>query len=475
MKKSILLLFLLTLFMLPVYGQTRTREEKINYLLKNQIIEGYDDSSLREELPIKRSEITALLIRALGLTPPKTNLAPFPDVPADYWGAPVISLAKTDALSKNGLPLIQGYPDGTFRPGKEITNGELVKILTVFGKKNLSAEEVSRARWPETWMTWGEEEGIIGNLSGLPHLSPSEPATRGDAFVALYNALEPEKNLERGLRYPLFRPENPEEMDEILSFLGELRPRILTYDTTPLYFSLPLTREEFRAFIRDLPFYDMVYHTLCKNISVIAKERDGRISGTLQPQFREYRETILEARPIYEQALREIRRDLCDNADDEEKARAIHDKICELARYPLGPTESANLYGDEGYNLPSTLLTKGIAACGGYTTLFSQMALDLGLEEIAVVGKTGNAPPPGDPDVPDVNHGWNMVKIDGLWYHVDVTWDDSGTEPDIAHTYDYFLVSDKDLVRVIPRTWDHSMFPEALHTYDTDRTPLAQH
>ena len=37
------------------------------------------------------------------------------------------------------------------------------------------------------------------------------------------------------------------------------------------------------------------------------------------------------------------------------------------------------------------------------------------------------------------NHAWNMVKIGGYWYNVDVTWDDSRKD-----RYYYFLKSDLD-------------------------------
>lgn len=43
----------------------------------------------------------------------------------------------------------------------------------------------------------------------------------------------------------------------------------------------------------------------------------------------------------------------------------------------------------------------------------------------------------------NVLHTWNMVKVDGNWYHVDITWDD----PTGANTlrYTYFLVSDAQI------------------------------
>ena len=39
----------------------------------------------------------------------------------------------------------------------------------------------------------------------------------------------------------------------------------------------------------------------------------------------------------------------------------------------------------------------------------------------------------------DMNHAWNVIKIDGKWYHVDVTWDDPVDDTFGASRHDYFL------------------------------------
>lgn len=77
----------------------------------------------------------------------------------------------------------------------------------------------------------------------------------------------------------------------------------------------------------------------------------------------------------------------------------------------------------------------GTAVCEGYAKAFMYLAQSLGYECVCVVGK-GNG----------TSHMWNMVKLDGHWYHVDVTWDDPIMSDGSNRLYhDYFLVSDSKI------------------------------
>lgn len=59
-------------------------------------------------------------------------------------------------------------------------------------------------------------------------------------------------------------------------------------------------------------------------------------------------------------------------------------------------------------------------------------AQSMGYECVCVVGGASG-----------IDHMWNMVKLEGQWYHVDVTWDDP-VMSDGSHAlkYNYFLISD---------------------------------
>lgn len=105
--------------------------------------------------------------------------------------------------------------------------------------------------------------------------------------------------------------------------------------------------------------------------------------------------------------------------------RYFHDTIIENCTYDLSTEFCGTAYG---------ALVEGRALCQGYSYAFGYLCNLVGIENTYVTGYAGE------------EHMWNMVKINGRWYHVDVTWDDptmSGGEEYV--TYDYFCVSDKEM------------------------------
>lgn len=70
--------------------------------------------------------------------------------------------------------------------------------------------------------------------------------------------------------------------------------------------------------------------------------------------------------------------------------------------------------------------------CEGYAKTFQLLATYAGLESIYAVGMSGTGLNMG-------GHAWNLVKINGSWYNIDLTWDDtnSNTAYD-GYSYDFF-------------------------------------
>jgi hypothetical protein len=80
---------------------------------------------------------------------------------------------------------------------------------------------------------------------------------------------------------------------------------------------------------------------------------------------------------------------------------------------------------DDSFNeyYPDGVLLKGAGTCQSYAMAYQLLLHEAGVESIFVTGIA-------DSDL----HAWNLVKLFGLWYHVDVTWDDQdGTAPGYAY------------------------------------------
>lgn len=97
-----------------------------------------------------------------------------------------------------------------------------------------------------------------------------------------------------------------------------------------------------------------------------------------------------------------------DGLSDYEKIKATHDYLVDVFSYNI-------LYPG-----PYNGFTKGLTACTGYAMAFQAVMDVCNIPCLYVTNST---------------HAWNVVQVDGNWYNIDVTWDDS---EDVL-SYDYFL------------------------------------
>ena len=103
-----------------------------------------------------------------------------------------------------------------------------------------------------------------------------------------------------------------------------------------------------------------------------------------------------------------------ENLSDYEKVKAVHDYII---------TKNHYVYQSGG---AFEAVFMGHSECNGYALAFYAFMNEL---DIPVTYETGD------------NHMWNTVMLDGIWYNIDLTWDDPG---DGSVHYDYFLKCDDE-------------------------------
>jgi hypothetical protein len=129
--------------------------------------------------------------------------------------------------------------------------------------------------------------------------------------------------------------------------------------------------------------------------------------------------------------------------DAYDKELALHDSLVKNISYS---TAGIN---HETASIAGALLSRS-AVCEGYAKAFKLLCDRADLPCIVVSGK-------GTPvDRPEEPHAWNIVKLDGVCAHVDVTWD-STTRGESAACYDHFNLTDDDAAR--DHTWDRLLFP----------------
>ena len=130
---------------------------------------------------------------------------------------------------------------------------------------------------------------------------------------------------------------------------------------------------------------------------------------------------------------------------------AVHDWLVEWGSYDRTVYDNPNHSGRTGYRNPWGMLVGGYGNCLGYSSTF-QLLMDLsGVECITVVGAAFGS---------REDHAWNMVKLDGEWYCVDVTWDDPTGAARNGRHHRYFNVTSAYL-RETDHQWDYRNVPEA--------------
>lgn len=98
-------------------------EQAIRYLEQQQVVEGYPDGLFKAEIPVNRAEFTKIVVGAKLKSEPFSSAADcFPDVAKTAWYSSYVCYAKDSHI-------IDGYPDGTFKPGDNVEFVEAAKIL----------------------------------------------------------------------------------------------------------------------------------------------------------------------------------------------------------------------------------------------------------------------------------------------------------------------------------------------------------
>jgi len=163
-----------------------------------------------------------------------------------------------------------------------------------------------------------------------------------------------------------------------------------------------------------------------------------RSEVTIKVVYRESHEMSAEVTSYVNQVIDVLE---LDQYSQFEQVKLIHDWIVTHVQYDQSLTKYT------AYEA----ITEGTTVCQGYALLgyrfFSEAGFDVRIVEGSV--NTGE-------------HAWNLVKIDGQWYQIDLTWDDPIGQAEDEVSYKYYLISDAQLAQ--DHVWEAN-YPVATMSY----------
>lgn len=138
------------------------------------VVDGYADGTYKPEKVVTRAEMAKLLIVALGMDEyVKGTYTSFSDV-GNHWANSYIAYAAS-------MGIIEGYPDGTFRPDNTVTYQEAVTmIVRALGYQ----DQYLTGTWPASHVSKAKGLGLLDGI-----VATADGANRGDVAILLYNAL----------------------------------------------------------------------------------------------------------------------------------------------------------------------------------------------------------------------------------------------------------------------------------------------
>lgn len=147
-----------------------------NSLFSQNILVG-DGKNFHPNLPLSRAQLLKIAFAANQIIPTQIAQDQFLDVKSDSWFHPFVNHAKTQNW-------ISGYPDQTFRPFKEISKSESLKIILEIGGFH---PQISDSDWAAPFWQKAQSQNLI-NPNWLQ--SQNQSLTRGEAALILSRFLD---------------------------------------------------------------------------------------------------------------------------------------------------------------------------------------------------------------------------------------------------------------------------------------------
>ncbi|MBF2065059.1 MAG: S-layer homology domain-containing protein [Calothrix sp. C42_A2020_038] len=167
----------------------------IEALVAKGIIAGLSNGNFAPDAPINRAQYAALIAKAFQIQA-KNQIPNFTDIKQDFWAAPAIAAAA-------GMGFLSGFPDGTFRPGQNITRVQaLVSMVNGLkldaGNPDLLLTYDDRAQIPSYAthaVAAATQNLLVINYPQPAEIQPLRDISRAEVAALVYQGLVAQGNL----------------------------------------------------------------------------------------------------------------------------------------------------------------------------------------------------------------------------------------------------------------------------------------
>ena len=393
--------------------------DAVVWAVEKEITQGTGGGAFSPEKTVTRAEMVTFLWRAAGSPAPTAASSGFSDVTdksAFYYKAVLWAVEKG---------ITNGVGGGRFNLTGTLTYDQIFTFLCRF-----AGEEAEGENWSSAAVAWARSSGLTAGLT----FTAQSNCPRSDVVYCLWKQLGDEETQEQ--------PVLSDEVGATLAITTGFLDRKSAIDISE--FGLEASQSEQLA----LKIADIDGANPYGVTSLNAYEQDGQIAKTLAVYYTNSTISVgtvadHDWRYISDAAQTEAQRVvdelITSSMSDYEVVKTLHDYLVTHCDYD---------YRVDIGNMPFVshqaegALLKGTAVCSGYAKAYEAMLDAAGIPNVTITGFAGGY------------HAWNLVEVDGAWYHVDATWDDPTTQGGDYIRYTYFLKSDKVMVSRSHRDWE---------------------
>ena len=238
---------------------------------------------------------------------------------------------------------------------------------------------------------------------------------------------------------------NPRLLSAYEHIAASMEQYARTIDISHLRLSVAEAQKAYAYYLDDYPQH--FWRSGNYSLSVYEDENHRQTVAQITPDYTFGSDAAVRAaRTEMHAALQEILHGVTADMSDYERELLLHDRLVTRIIYDADRPDDPHIFTMYG------ALINGRAVCEGYARAFQYLMYQAGIPCMIAKGVSDN--PDGEP----VGHAWNVVKIDGAYYHLDATWNDpvieGGTSDDIRFYY-YFNLTTEEIQR------DHEIYSAA--------------